>query len=343
MQGRKWVTKGFVFGMVLVVAALSQLGTSGAAPATKVIELSFSHHEPAESWFNKLFMDFATEIEKRTNGQVKITVYPGAALLKPNQVYEGIIKGVADIGTSTCSYTPGRFPLTEVIDLPIGTRSSWQGSHIAWEIYKKFQPTEFEEAKLLYLWTSPSSHINTKKPVNKLEDMKGLKIRCAPGARPMMDALGAVPIGIPISDTYTGLERGTFDGTLGPYQVLKSFRLAEVIKYTTEAYFYAGYWFVSMNRDKWNSLSPELKKIFEEVSEKFVDISGRRNDEADLVGKALSLSLGNKVITLPSEELARWDEHFRPILDKWVAEKEAKGFPARAALNEVFSLQKKYK
>jgi TRAP-type C4-dicarboxylate transport system substrate-binding protein len=343
MKREKWITKGFVFGMVLVVAALFQLGTSGAQPATKAIELSYNHFWPAENFVNKLFKGYATEIEERTNGQVKITVYPGGVLTKPNQIYEGVIKGISDIGTSDCLYTPGRFPLTEIIYLPWGPRSSWQGSHIVCDLYKNFRPKEFDDTKLLYFFTSSPTHFHTKKPVNKLEDFKGMKIRCTSGNAAIVEALGAIPVSIPISEAFMALQRGACDGIIAPYEALKGFRLAEVIKYTTEAYASLGPLFVVMNLDKWNSLSPEAKKIFEEVSEKWVDIMARGFDEADAVGKNFSLSLGNKIIILPPEELARWQERLRPVLDKGVAEIEAKGLPGRAAINEVFKLKEKYK
>jgi TRAP-type C4-dicarboxylate transport system substrate-binding protein len=343
MRRRRWVTTGSVFGMVLFVAALSQLGTSEAAPATKVIELSYNHFQPADGWFNKVVTDFAAEIEKRTNGQVKITIYPGGVLTKADQIYDGVVKDVSDIGASGAHYSPGRFPLMSVTELPYGARNSWQGGHIAWELYKKFRPKEYDDTHLLCLYSSTPAQFHTKKPVNKLEDLKGLKIRCAPANADMVEMLGGISVSMPMDESIMALQRGTVEGILTSLEPLKSFKLADVIKYTTEANIYVGPFFLTMNLDKWNSLPPEVKKIFEDVSEKWVDIVGRKWDENDIIGTDYSISLGNKVITLPPEELRRWQERLRPMLDKWVAEKEAKGLPARAALDEVFKLKEKYK
>jgi len=343
MKRGKWVTKGVVFGMVLVVAALSQLGTSGAAPATKVIELSDNHYYSVESWMNKVIKDFAAEIEKQTSGQVKITVFPGALLTKADQVYEGVIKGISDIGRAETSFTPGRFPLMEVISLPWGPSSGWQGSLIANEFYKKFRPKELDDTELLYFYTPSPVQLHSNKPVYKLEDFKGLKIRSIPTIAPIIQALGAVPVFMPMPDAFEALQRGTIDGTVTAAETLKSFRLAEVTKYTTVCSLCCGLQFVTMNRDKWKSLSPEIKKVFQDVSEKFAGITGKGFDENDLIAKNFSLSLGNKFIIVPPEELRRWGERIQPIMDKWVAEKEAKGLPAKAALDEVLKLKEKYK
>jgi TRAP-type C4-dicarboxylate transport system substrate-binding protein len=342
MKRRKWVKTSFVLGSMLLVSTLIILGLSGAASA-KVVELSLNHWFPSGSWFDKVIKDFAAEIEKQTSGQVKITIYPGGILTKVDQVYDGVVKGISDIGVAPVNITLGRFPLMEVIDLPIGLSSSWQGSHVASEIYKKFHPKEFAETRPLYFFSSVPQHFHTQKQINKLEDLKGLKIRSVPTCANIVESLGAIPVTMPITDVYTALQRGTVDGLVTSLEPLKTFRLAEVIRSTTICNLSVGVIYVTMNRDKWDSLSPAVKKIFDEVSEKFADITSRVFDENDLVGKNFSLSLGNKVITLPPEELKRWEEHYQPILNKWVAENEAKGLPARAVLDEVFKLKEKYR
>ena len=342
MKRRKWVTKGFVFGMVLVVAALYLSGTSEAAPA-KVMELSFNNYAPAENWINKVFTNWGKEIENGTNGQVKITLFPGAVLTKADQVYDGVIKGISDIGRSELSYTLARFPLMEVTYLPYGAHSAQQASHITHEIYKKFRPKEFDDTKVLYFFNAGPLQLHMVKEVNKLEDMKGLKIRVTPLASDMAKALGAIPVAMPMPDSYEALRRGVVDGIITSVEPLISWKLAEVIKSTIKINYGCGNFFVVMNHDKWNSLSPEAKKVFEEVSEKYVEICGKGFDEQDEAGYKLSLSRGNKVITLPPEELKRWQERWQFVLEKWVNEKGAMGLPAKAALDEVLKLQEKYK
>lgn len=342
MKRKKWVTTGFVFGMVLFIAALSQSGTSEAAPA-KVMDLSFNNYAPAENWINKVFTEWGKEIEKGTNGQVKITLYPGAVLTKADQVYDGVIKGISDIGRSELSYTLGRFPLMEVASLPYGAHTSRQASRITQEIYKKFRPKEFDDTKPLYFFNAGPIQLHMVKEVNKLEDMKGLKIRVTPLATDMVKALGAIPVAMPMPESYMALQRGTVDGMVTSVEPLISWKLAEVIKSTIKINYGCGAFFVVMNRDKWNSLSPEAKKVFEEVSEKYVEICGEGFDEQDEAGYKASRSLGNKVITLPPEELKRWQARWQFQLDKWADEKEAKGLPAKAALDEAFKLQEKYK
>jgi TRAP-type C4-dicarboxylate transport system substrate-binding protein len=328
--------------MMLFFCALFLAGASEAAPA-KVMELSFNNYAPAENWINKVFTEWIKEIEKGTNGQVKITLFPGAILTKADQVYEGVIKGISDIGRSELSYTLGRFPLMEVTYLPYGANSSRQASRISQEIYKKFRPKEFDETQPLYFFNAGPIQLHMVKEVNKLEDMKGLKIRVTPLAADMVKALGATPVSMPMPDCYEALRRGVVDGMVTSVEPLVSWKLAEVIKSTIKINYGCGTFFVVMNTDKWNSLSPEAKKVFEEVSEKYVEICGQGFDDQDEAGYKASLSRGNKVITLPPEELKRWQARWRFQLEKWVNDKEAMGLPARAALDEVFKLQEKYK
>jgi TRAP-type C4-dicarboxylate transport system substrate-binding protein len=341
MKRRKWVTKGFVFGMMLLFAALSQSVTSEAAPAT--INLSFNNWSSAENWISKVFTNYGNEIEKGTNGQVKITLFSGGVLSKADQVYDGLIKGISEIGYSELSYTLGRFPLMEITYLPYGAHTARQASRITHEIYKKFQPKEFGDVHPLYFFNAGPLQLHMIKEVNKLEDMKGLKIRVTPLASEMAKALGAIPVGMPMPDCYEALRRGVVDGMITSVEPLVSWKLAEVVKSTIKINYGCGAFFVAMNRDKWNSLSPEIKKVFEEVSEKYPEITGGGFDENDEAGYKLSLNRGNKVITLPPEELKRWQACWRFQLDKWVSDKEAMGLPARAVLDEVIKLQEKYK
>ncbi|RLB07564.1 MAG: C4-dicarboxylate ABC transporter substrate-binding protein, partial [Deltaproteobacteria bacterium] len=166
MKGRWFV----VASVVLVLVALP-LFVSHAAP----IELTYANFFPPAHIQAKLGDAWAKEIEKRTNGKVKITYFPGGALLKGPQIYDGILKGVADIGMSVFGYTRGRFPAIEAIDLPLGYPSGKVATCVINEFYKKFRPKELDEVKVLYLHAHGPGLLHSKKPVYKLEDLKGLK------------------------------------------------------------------------------------------------------------------------------------------------------------------------
>jgi len=175
--------------------------------------------------------------------------------------------------------------------------------------------------KVLYLHAHGPGLLHTKKPVRRLEDLKGMKIRATGLSAKIVTALGGVPVAMPQGDTYDALKKGVVEGTFGPMEVLKGWKQAEVIKYTTECYSvgYTTTFFVVMNLDKWNALPPDIKKIFDEVSAKYTDIHGKVWDRTDQEGRKYTLSLGNKIIPLSDKESARWRKAAQPVIDDYIA------------------------
>jgi len=162
--------------------------------------------------------------------------------------------------------------------------------------------------------------LHTKKPVKKLEDLKGMKIRATGLSAKIVKALGGVPVAMPQGGTYEALKKGVVEGTFGPMEVLKGWKQAEVVKYTTECYSigYTTTFFVVMNLDKWNALPADMKKIFDEVSDKYTDVHGKVWDKTDQEGRKYALSLGNEFITLSDEESARWRKAVEPVINDYI-------------------------
>jgi TRAP-type C4-dicarboxylate transport system substrate-binding protein len=266
-------------------------------------------------------MDWAKEIEKRTGNKVQITVFPGGTLTKAPQCYSGVVEGISDLGFSLFAYTRGRFPVMAAVDLPMGYPNGKVASMVAQEFAKDFNPKELNDVKVLYLHAHGPGILHTKKPVRKLEDLKGMKIRATGLSAKVVTALGGVPVAMPQGGTYEALSKGVVEGTFGPMEVLKGWKQAEVIKYTTECYSvgYTTTFFVVMNLDKWNSLSPEIQKVFEEVSDKYVKVHGEVWDSTDLEGRKYTESLGNEIISLSDEESARWRKAVEPVISDFIA------------------------
>jgi TRAP-type C4-dicarboxylate transport system substrate-binding protein len=266
-------------------------------------------------------MDWAKEIETRTGNKVQITVFPGGTLTKAPQCYSGVVKGISDLGFSLFAYTRGRFPVMAAVDLPMGYPNGKVASMVAQEFAKNFNPKELNDVKVLYLHAHGPGLLHTKKPVRKLEDLKGMKIRATGLSAKVVKALGGVPVAMPQGGTYEALKKGVVEGTFGPMEVLKGWKQAEVIKYTTECYSvgYTTTFFVVMNLDKWNALSPEIQKVFEEVSDKYVKIHGEVWDTTDQEGRKYTESLGNKIIPLSDEESARWRKAAEPVITDFIA------------------------
>jgi TRAP-type C4-dicarboxylate transport system substrate-binding protein len=304
------------------------------SPAHGQVKLNYSNFFPAPHTNAILSVEWGKEIEKRTNGRVQVTVFPGETLTKSAQCYDGVVKGISDVGMSVFSYTMGKFPLLEVLDLPMGSKSGYASTRMVNDFYRQFKPKELDEVKVMYLMAHGPAFLHTRKPVNTLEDLKGMKIRGTGTTTKVVANLGATPVAMPMPDTYDALNRGVVDGVVCPFEALAGWKLGEVIKSTTQDYgaSYNLTFFVVMNKDKWNSLPPDVQKIIEQINEEWIEKHGRNWDAIDKPGMDLSLSLGNKIISLSAEENAKWAKAVEPMFDEYVKEKTAKGLPAEEAL-----------
>ena len=315
-----------VFAFVMVAAP-----SGGNAQVTA---LNYSSFFPAPHKNSILSEQWCREIEKRTNGKVKIAYFPGGTLTPAAQTYDNVVKGIADIGFSVFGYTRGKFPMMGMIDLPLGYKSATAATRLANEYFKKFHPKELDEVQVLYVHGHGPGIIHTKKPVNKLEDLKGMKIRAQGTVVPIVQALGGSPVGATMPETYDALRTGVVDGSMAPYEALQGWKWGEVINSTTEAYgsAYTATMFVIMNKAKWNKLSPDVQKVFEQVSAEWIEKQAKVWDEIDKEGKDFTIKRGNKIIALSAQENARWAAKVRPIIDSYAAEVKAKGLPGNEGL-----------
>ncbi len=329
--------------LAFLAATAMPYGISDVKAATA--DLTYSIFFPATHGQCKAGVSWAKEIEKRSDGKVKITVFPGGTLTKANQCYDGVVNGISDIGMSCFAYTRGRFPVMEAVDLPFGYPNGQVATHVANEFAKKMKPKELDDVKVLYIHAHGPGLLHTKKPVRKLDDLKGMKIRSTGLSAKVVKALGGVPVAMPQGATYESLQKGVVEGTFGPIEVLKGWKQGEVIKYTTECdgVGYTTAMFVVMNLKKWNSLPKAIQKIFEDVSNKWVDVHGKVWDSNDSEGRKFTLSLGNEIIPLSEEENSRWKKAVSPIIDNYIKTAREKGLPGEKAAKEIESLINKYR
>jgi TRAP-type C4-dicarboxylate transport system substrate-binding protein len=317
-----------------VLALVVLCATIPAMAADKPIELSFSNFFPAPHNNSLLAEEWAKVIGEKTGGKVKITLFHGGTLTPANQCYDGVVKGLSDIGMSVLGYTRGRFPLTEVMDLPLGFKSGLAASKAANAYYQKFQPKELSDTQVMFLHAHGPGLLHTKKPVASLEDLKGMKLGCTGPAAKIAEKLGAAPVAAPIGERYDSLQKGVIEGGLFPVESLKGWKLAEVVQNTTLDYgaAYTTTFFVVMNKEKWASLSADVQKVFTEVNAEFAEKFGKGWDQIDKEGGEFATSKGVKTIALSKEEDAKWAAAVKPILDEYVANMKAKGLPGEEAL-----------
>jgi TRAP-type transport system periplasmic protein len=324
----------FVAGTVTCAVMVLFFGAMTSYGADKVISLRYANLFPPTSKVSVISDEWCKEVEKRTNGRVKVQYFPAASLSRPSETYDDVMRGVVDIGMSFCGYTGGRFPLSEVIDLPLGYKSSYDATKMANAYLEKFKPKEFDGTKVMYLHTSPPHRLFTKKPVEKLEDLKGLKIRSTGTSAEVVKALGGVSVAMPMSDAYDALQKGVADGIVGPFEPLVGWRLIDVVNDGTlfsSAYVNVSY--VVMNKDKWQSISPEDQKIIEQINQEWIEKEGKQWDQLEDEARKLFLDKGRKVIQLSGEEDARWTKLLQPVLVKYVESMKAKGLPGQEALD----------
>ncbi|MBU1185062.1 MAG: TRAP transporter substrate-binding protein [Proteobacteria bacterium] len=338
---KQWFT---IISVTLLTAGTLLLTFGGLEARADTTQLTYSIFFPATHGQAKAGEAWAREIEKRTNDQVKINVLAGGALTPADQCFDGALKGISDIGMSCFAYTRGRFPLMEVLDLPMGYPNGRVATRVANEFFRKFMPKELAEVKLLYIHAHGPGLLHTKQPVTTLEQLKGMKIRSTGLSAKVTEALGAVPVAMPQGQTYESLQKGVVEGTFAPIETLKGWKQGEVIKSTTDCsdIGYTTAMFVVMNLKKWNSLPADVRKVMEEVSAQWIDVHGKAWDDLDEEGRKYTLSLGNKIVSLSTEENNRWKKAVRPIIDDYVKEVSAKGLPAQQAVTEVENLISQY-
>lgn len=347
--GRRLMALLLVLMLMAVTGCSKQEARTASSQNLKQarVELKLAHFwpstHPAET---ELVQPWAKEIEQVTNGEVKITSYPGQTLLQADAIYNGVKTGAADIGISCFSYTRGQFPILEVFELPgITYNNSKVASRVAWEGIQEFNPKEVQDTKLLMVLTTGPGDLYTKKPVRKLGDLKGMEIRATGLSAKTLECLGATPIAMPQSDAYEALSRGMVKGNLGPIEVLQGWKQAEVTSYITRSPFlYNTLFFVTMNKDKWDSLSPENQKVIEKVTAKFFDnvaagLWDKQNQDA-LNGAIKENKM--EVITLPAAESERWIKLVEPIQADYVARMNKLGLDGQKTLDRVKKLADEY-
>ena len=334
--------KRFLVG-VFVVCFLAVTFCLVSVPANAQVKLRFSTFFPVSHPNAQLTAEWCKEVEKRTQGKVKVQHFPGATLTSPQTTYDSILSGVVDVGNCVLGYTMGKFPLSEILDYPLGYPSGIVATRLANEFHKQFKPKEFDDVKVMFFHAQGPGILHTRKPVKNLDDLKGMKIRTFGSNAKMMSILGGSPVAMPMGDAYDALSKGVADGLLCGYEALKGWKLGEVIKSTTENYgtAYTATFVIAMNKAKWNSIPPDAQKVIEQINEEFIEKQGKLWDKMDEDGKEFSVKRGNQVIKLSAEENAKWVAKIEPLFTDYVKKMNEKKLPGDKALKFVRDYIKK--
>ncbi len=332
-----------------LLAALVGGGVGVVAHAQEVT-LKVHHFLPAGSTAQKMFIvPWCDKVAKESNNRIKCQIYPSMQLGgTPPQLYDQVKDGVVDVVWTLPGYTAGRFPLVEVFELPFMMRSAEGTSKALWDYVQEYAPKEFADVKLLATHVhGPGVFHMTDKPIKTMADLKGERVR-APTRQTnrFLAALGALPVAMPVPQVSEAMAKGVIEGAVIPYEVVPAIKLQEIAKFHSETdpalpAFYTSAFIFAMNKAKYDSLPPDLKKVIDANSG--LELSGqvgRAFEEGDATGKK-TIAPGT-INVIPKEELENWVKVGQPIADAWVADVTAKGANGKQLYDGAKALITKY-
>ena len=293
----------------------------------------------------KVLIPWADKVEADSNGKIKIERFHAMALGgKPPQLLDQAIDGVADIVWTVVGYTPGRYPSTEVFELPFMVEDARAASCAYWKIFETDMQDEFKDVHIIGTWVHGPGLFHTADPVEKPEDLEGMKIRG--GSRlvnQLLERTGATPVGMPVPAVSEGLSKGVIDGTTIPWEVTAALKVPELVENHTEFEgngLYTLTFVLAMNKEKYEGLSAEAKAALDANSGlNFSVFAGGSMHDSDGPSRQAAVDRGNNIKTISAEEAKNvWLPVVQPIYDGWVADMKGRGKDGQALIDKARNL-----
>lgn len=333
----------------IVLAAAAFAGAAQLAQAADVT-LRFHQFLPPQATIpSKAILPWAQKVEKESGGRIKIQHFPSMQLGgKPPELFDQAKDGVADIVWTVLGYTPGRFPKSEVFELPFSSGLAEPASRAFQEYVEKYAMDEFKDVKVIAVHVHGPGLIHSKDPVTRLEDLKGVKVRG--GSRItniMLEHLGAVPVGMPVPAVSEALSKGVISATTIPWEVVPALKVQQIVKNHTgfagAQGLYTQTFVVAMNKGAYDKLPADLKKVIDANSGiKTAAMFGHAMDEGDKVGLSLAQKAGNKIHMLDVIETQTWRRTASGVRGVWYKEVGSKGIDGPKLAAEAESLIEKH-
>jgi len=337
----------------LAMAAATTLAALTAMPSlAQEVTLKFHHiWNPQAMASMQVITPWCDRIAAQSNNRMKCQILPAmSGGGTPAQLVDRVKDGVDDLVITLPGYTAGRFPTTEVFELPFMTNSAQAGARAAWDYINKYSLKEFPGTRLLATWVHDEGYVHTNgRAVKTLADFRGLKMR-APTRQTnkLLAALGASPVGMPLPAIPDAVSKGTIDGFLLPWEVMPSLKLQEMVKFHSETdpsmpALYSAVFVFAMNQAKYDSLPADLKKVIDDNSGAALSQQvGKTWDGSQAAGRKAAQDRGNTFTMIPASELANWVKASAPLYDDWIADMDKRGNNGRAMLAEARELLAKY-
>ncbi len=332
-----------ILGLAAGVAVSALCAGAGFA---QEVTLKMEHFLPAQANVPTKVLDvWADNVEKDSGGRIKIERYATMSLGgTPPELIDNVADDIADIGWTVVGYTPGRFPTTEVFELPFMVSDAREASCAYWKLYdEKMKDGEFADYKMIGTWVHGPGAFHANKPVIAPSDLQGMKIRGGSVlVNELLTAVGATPVGMPVPAVSEALSKGVLDGTTIPWEVTPSLKVSELVHNHTEfsgKYLYTLTFVLVMNKEKYESMPADLQKIIDDNSGlSFSVFAGGTQADADAPARQIAVDLGNNIVTLDAAQTQPWIDLAEPIAGNWAASMDAKGMDGTGLIAEAKSL-----
>ena len=316
---------------------------SGAALAQEVT-LKLHQFLPAQATVPAKILDvWADEVEKDSDGRIKVDRFPAMQLGgRPPELIDQAIDGVADVVWTVVGYTPGRFPTTEVFEMPFVMTNAEDTSCAYWKMYESKMQDEFADVHIVGAWVHGPGLIHSKTPIRSVSDLAGVKVRGASRTvTGMLEQFGATSVGMPVPAVPEALSKGVIDATTIPWEVTAALKIPELVENHTEfgdRALYVVTFVLAMNKGVYDGLPDDLKAVIDENSGlEFSKFAGRVMEEADAPARKLAEDRGNNIITLSADEVAEWEKAAEGVTAKWIEDVKGSGLDGQTLLDEARS------
>jgi len=335
-----------ISGAAIAVTCVWLLGLSAAAQEPEVTLRLHQFLPPPAILPSKVLKPWAKSVEEASEGRIKIEHYDAMALGgRPPELMDQARDGVVDMIMTVVGYTPGRFPKSEVFELPFIMKGSVATSKAYWDLVEsELQDEEFKDVKILGAWVHGPGVIHTGDRIASLEDMQGVKLRGPTRViNDLISELGATPVGMPLPAVPESLSKGVIDGTVIPWEVTPAIKLTELVgnhtEFSGDEALYTATFVLAMNKDRYESLPDDLRAILDDESGiKLAELAGTEMLAGDAPAREIAVDAGNAIVVLDEAEVARWKEASRPVVERWIAEMEARGVDGAALIDKANTL-----
>lgn len=339
--------------LIALMGATAAVALSSGAALAQEVTLRMHQFLPAQANVPTLVLDvWADNVERDSGGRIRVERYAAMALGgTPPELMDQAMDGVADIIWTVNGYTPGRFPQTEVLELPFMVSNARAASAALWQMYdSNFQNMQdaFEGVHMLGMWVHGPGMFHTSRPVRVPADLQGMKIRGGSrGVNDLLALVGAEAIGLPVSGVPEALSRGVIEGTTIPWEVTSALRVSELVTNHTEFGSSAGLYTLTfsfaMNQDAYDALPADLQEVIDRNSGRdFSIFAGGTQADADGPARQIAVDRGNNIFTVSEEEAAQWAAVVEPLYARWIADMQGRGIDGQALLDQTRALMAEY-